>query len=88
MQNQKGNAKSLICIKFYTVLLSQRDSVSYHWNMSFLFLLARVLFQSYIDLIKIENLLISIAEYWTGDQNYTVPVIDLDTRKIAVEEIP
>ena len=54
--------------------------------MNFLFLLARVLFQSYIDLIIIENVLISIAGYWTGDQNYTVPVKkDLYTRKIAVE---
>ena len=55
--------------------------------MSFLFLLARVLFQSYIDLIKIENLLISIAGCWTGGQNYTVPEKkkDLHTCKIAVE---
>ena len=42
--------------------------------MNLLLLLARVLFQSYIDLIKIENLLISIAGYWTGKQNYTGPV--------------
>ena len=48
--------------------------------MSFLFLLVRVLFQSYIDLIKIENLLISIAGYWTGGQNYTVP----EKKKICI----
>ena len=54
--------------------------------MNFLFLLALVLFQPYIDLIKIENLLISIGGYWTGDQNCHVLVKkDLHTRKTAVE---